>query len=193
MLIRGATGGDAQGILSIYGPIIENSTISFETEIPSPESFSNRIENVVREFPWLIAELDGCIAGYAYAGAYRKREAYQWSVETSVYVNESFRRRGVAKSLYHVLFELLIEMGFVNAYAGITQPNVPSQKTHESFGFAFLGSYDKVGYKFGQWHDVIWLQKALRPHPQNPAKPLQWDTFKSTDAALKIMGAGGSP
>jgi phosphinothricin acetyltransferase len=104
--------------------------------------------------PWLAFDSDGAVLGFAYASPHRARAAYRWSVDSSVYVRSGTRHRGIAKALYGALFELLRRQGYVNVYAGITLPNPASVRLHESTGFSLVGTYARVGFKFGRWHDV---------------------------------------
>src|SRR5687767_1182274 len=143
-MIRTATIQDANGILKIYSPFILNSGITQETEVPSLESFEQRIIATLEERPWLVCEIDNEIAGYAYAGKHRERKGYQWCVEPSVYIAEKYYRYGIAKALYTALFEILKLQGFINAYAVITLPNDKSVAFHEKFGFRYLTTYKKI-------------------------------------------------
>ena len=162
MHIRLANESDASAIRAIYAPLVEETTISFEHAPPSEEEIAQRVRTTLATHPWLVAEIDGDIAGYAYAGTHRSRTAYQWATEVSVYVNTHYRRRGVAKKLYTALLEALRFLGYVNAYAGIAQPNEASVALHEAFGFEPVGVYRRVGFKHDEWHDVGWWQLRLR-------------------------------
>jgi phosphinothricin acetyltransferase len=159
--IRIATPADAKEMLEIYSSFILNTGITQETEVPTVEEFSNRINNTLQERPWLVCKIDNDIAGYAYAGKHRERKGYQWCIESSVYLNEKFFGRGVAQGLYKALFEIVKEQGFVNVYAVITLPNKRSVAFHESFGFTYFTTYRNVGYKLGRWHDVGWWQYVV--------------------------------
>jgi phosphinothricin acetyltransferase len=119
-----------------------------------------------------VCEVDGDVTGYAYASPHRARAAYRWSVDTSVYVGERWRRSGVGRDLYASLFSVLAAQGFVNAYAGIALPNPASVRLHEAVGFTSIGVYEGVGYKLGRWHDVGWWQRALKPAPETPDEPI---------------------
>lgn len=171
MHIRFIQPEDAEAVLAIYAPYILDTAITFETIVPSLKEFTERIEQYTRKYPWLVAEEEGKIIGYAYAGKHRDREAYQWCVESSVYINKDFHGRGIAKALYERLFELLKASGFINVYAGITQPNEPSNRLHERMGFTPVGIYKRIGYKLGQWHDVLWMSLSLEEHRLSPEEP----------------------
>lgn len=162
-LIRLATANDAPAIAEIYRPIVESTAISFETVAPDADEMRRRIENLSGLFPWLVCESDGVIAGYVYASRHRERAAYRWSVDTSVYVDDRFRRRGIGHALYLSLFAVLNAQGYANAFAGITLPSPASVGLHEHLGFTSVGVYRRVGYKLGAWHDVGWWQRPLGP------------------------------
>ncbi len=166
-LIRDALPTDAENLLNIYRPFIEDTAVSFETTIPSTTEFEDRVIDTLLKFPWLVYEIGGRIAGYAYAGPHRSRCAYNWSVEATVYIDVKFRRQGIGTALYTELFELLIKQGAVNVFAGITLPNPGSIGLHESLGFSQIGVYKNIGYKHAKWWDVGWWQLSLQS-PKNP-------------------------
>ncbi len=163
--IRSATVADAPVLLSIYGPLVETSAISFETVVPTTEEFARRIEKAVTGWGWLVAELNGHCIGYACGSGHRERAAYRWSVEVSAYVDPDHHRRGVGRALYIELFKKLTERGFCNAYAGIALPNDASIALHRGVGFESIGIFKAVGRKFGRWHDVAWFQLNLSASP----------------------------
>ena len=170
--IRVAEAGDAEAIAAIYRPAVESSAISFETVVPDGDEIARRLADTLVSHPWLVCEIGGRVAGYAYASKHRVRAAYQWSVDTSVYVDAAFRRSGVGRGLYRSLFAILAAQGFFNAFAGIALPNPASVALHEAVGFEPLGVYRRVGFKLGGWHDVGWWQLALRAHEASPDTPL---------------------
>ena len=169
--IRAATEDDAPGMLEIYGPVVRETAISFETRPPNIEEFCGRIRASLEQRLWLVCESDGVIAGYAYATQFNPREAYIWSVEVSVYVHPEFHRRGIARALYGSLFRCLAMQGYCTAVARITLPNPASVALHESMGFQAVGVNRGIGYKHGQWHDVGIWQMEIQPLPQNPKAP----------------------
>lgn len=172
MDIRPADPRDASAVAAIYAPIVRETAISFETEPPSVDEVARRIRATLARFPWLVADEDGWIFGYAYAGPHRERAAYRWSCEASVYVAEAARRRGVATALYDRLFEILRRQNYQNVYAGVTLPNDPSMAVHEAVGFRTVGVYTRVGFKFGGWRDVAWLGLALQDLGTEPPEPI---------------------
>ena len=175
--LRLATPADAQGILNIYAPYIENTSFTFETEVPSIEEFAERIRTYLVNWPWLVCEVDGVIAGYAYATRHRERTAYQWCVESSIYLHKDFQRAGIAKTLYTALIEILKKQGFRNVYAVINLPNDRSVKFHESLGFNYFATYEKVGYKLGKWKNVGWWQLSINEYGDEPAAPASFSVM----------------
>ena len=169
--IRLATAEDAAVIAAIYAPFVERDVTSFETEAPSAADMRTRIAEIGVAYPYLVCDCGGVVAGYAYATRYRVRAAYQWGVETSVYVHADFRRSGVARGLYTSLLAILAAQGFVNAYAVITLPNARSVALHEAMGFLPLAVFRGAGFKMGAWHDVGWWHLLVRRHPDAPEPP----------------------
>ena len=160
-VIRSASIDDALAIQSIYAPIVTATAISFEEVPPSVQEIAARIENTLRSFPYLVAETNGEVIGFAYASQHRARAAYRWSAEVTVYVAERARGLGVGRALYGALLPKLSEAGFHAAFAGVALPNPPSIALHKSMGFEFVGTFREIGYKFGRWHDVAWWQRLL--------------------------------
>ncbi|HEL1711202.1 N-acetyltransferase family protein [Streptococcus suis] len=159
--IRSARIGDAADLVAIYAPYVEKTAITFETEVPTVEAFASRIEKTLEKFPYLVAVEEGKIVGYAYASTYYARAAYDWTVEFSVYVQKEARGKGIGNLLYTALEEELTARGFKNFLACIALPNPASIALHEKKGYQQVAHFKKVGYKFGTWHDIVWLQKSL--------------------------------
>ncbi len=177
--IRVAGIRDAEPILEIYAPFCASDCpISFELQPPSIEEMRDRITKVTRTLPWIVA-LSGerQVLGYAYASHHKERAAYRWSVDVSVYLSPGARGQGLGKRLYDKLFAVLKELGYVNAYAGVTLPNAASEALHKSVGFEPVGVYEKVGYKAGKWHDVAWFAREIQPHPHSPAEPIAFAAY----------------
>ena len=162
MKIRRAKQEDAEAILAVYAPYVEETTITFETQVPSLEDFQNRMTAIMEKFPYLVAEADGQILGYAYAHTYYARDAYDWTLELSIYVDRHGRQAGIGKALYDVLEEKLSKQNVVNLLACISLPNEASIRFHQKRGFEQIGHFKKVGFKFGQWRDTVWMQKLLK-------------------------------
>jgi phosphinothricin acetyltransferase len=190
--IRLATEQDAAQTLAIYTPLVTNTNRSFELEPPSVNDMQQRIMRTLERMPWLSCEIDGTVAGYAYANPHRVRAAYQWSVEVSVYVDEGQVRKGIGRALYTSLLQLLSLQGFYNAYAGISLPNPPAVALHESMGFQQVGVYRAVAYKLGAWHNVGWWQKELQERPDTPTPPMPLTAVRSKSTEWEAALAAGT-
>ena len=164
MNIRLANPSDAATLLAIYAPYVENTAITFEYEVPTIEDFATRIEKTLEKYPYIVAEEDGLILGYAYASTYYARAAYDWAVELSVYVSQDARGKGVGSKLYDKLEDLLDQMGYMHFLACISLPNEASLALHRKRGYKQVAHFPKIGYKFERWHDIVWLQKSLEKH-----------------------------
>lgn len=185
-----ATAEHAAGIQAIYAPVVRDTAISFELEPPTVDEIATRVAAVTRDLPWLVLVRDGEVAGYAYASHFRTRPAYQWSVESSVYVHERERSRGVGRALYTALVPLLTELGYANVYAGIALPNPASVALHEQLGFVPIGAYHRAGHKLDSWHDVGWWELLLPVPATPPASPRSVSTLAGTHAWERAVAAG---
>ena len=172
-MIRAATPADAAAVAAIYGPIVEQTFISFELEPPPAAEMARRMAGILPTHPWLVFEDEDGVAGYAYASPHQPRAAYLWSVNVSVYLAERARSRGVGRRLYTDLFAILRRQGFHMAFAGVALPNAASVALHEAMGFRPIGVYPHAGYKFGAWRDVGWWSLELQPTP-DPAAPIPY-------------------
>lgn len=196
--LRLATVADAPDVHAIYTPIVRETAISFEWDPPGIDEVADRIGRTLERFPWLVAvgaagadepatvttQHEG-VLGYAYATPYRSRVAYRWSTEVSVYVARVAQRRGVGRRLYSSLFALLRAQNYHIAYAGITLPNPSSVGLHDALGFERIGVFPHAGFKFGGWHDVLWLHRELAAAQSEPREPVP---FSRLDPEL-IRGA----
>ena len=163
---------DAGAIAEIYRPAVETSLASFEEVAPDAAEMGSRIASTLVRIPWLVAEEDGLVIGYAYAAAHRERAGYRWSVNISAYVHPDAQGRGVGRRLYDRLLAILRRQGFVNAYAGITLPNPASVALHTAIGMRPVGIYEGVGFKRGAWQDVAWYELRLAERQSTPAEPI---------------------
>ena len=180
--LRLARAEDAPELLKIYSPYVTQTVVTFEYTVPTEEEFAHRIIHTLGEYPYLVAEASGCVAGYAYAARFRERAAYDWAAECSVYVREEFQRHGIGRLLYEELERLLRLQNVTTMNACIAYPNKCSIKFHSSLDFERVGRITKCAYKMGQWIDIIWMQKQLTedngsprpfiPLPQLPASCL---------------------
>ncbi|MBP3197349.1 MAG: N-acetyltransferase [Butyrivibrio sp.] len=171
---------DAKELLEIYTPYVTDTAITFEYEVPSLQEFESRIKNISSKFPYIKAiSDDGTILGYAYATTFKGRAAYDWSVESTVYVKEDEKRNGVGSALYETLENSLKGMGILNVNACIAylkEGDVDKHLTNDSFyfhekkGYKLVGTFHDSGFKFGKWYDMIWMEKMLGEHPKAPEK-----------------------
>jgi phosphinothricin acetyltransferase len=170
MVIREADAErDAAVCAAIYAPYVTDSVASFEIKAPSAQELSRRIDGA---FCWLLAECDGRTIGYAYGASHHERAAYRWAADVAVYIDRRHHRAGVGRALYGQLFERLRAVGLWTLCAGITQPNLASNGLHRAMGFAPVGTYRRIGWKAGAWHDVSWWQLDLRPGEPGPPEEL---------------------
>ncbi len=173
--IRSVRLADAEALSEIYSYYVEKTAVTFEYESPSPAEFEKRIESTTARYPYIVAEEDGIIIGYAYAGVFKTRAAYDRCVEVSIYLANDERGNGVGRRLYEELEARLSEMGILNLYACITHcENEDEYLTKQSplfhgrMGYEKIGHFSKCGYKFGRWYDMIWMEKFIGEHSENP-------------------------
>ena len=161
-MIRPVTSDDAAGIVAIYNHYVTSTTVTFEEDPVSPEEMARRIASVVsQDQPWLVAEVDGKVAGYAYATKWHHRHGYRYSAEVTVYLGPEFGGRGLGTALYNELFPLLASRGIRSLVGVIALPNAASVALHEKFGMEKVGHLKAIGMKFGEWIDVGYWQKAV--------------------------------
>lgn len=159
--LRMATPADAAACAAIYAPYVRDTAITFELEAPDATEMARRIEGALQRHTWLVAEEDGEVLGYAYGGRHRVRAAYDTTTEVSVYLAGAARGRGLGRLLCERLLADLADRGLRLAVAGITLPNAASVALHEGLGFEHVGTFRRVGWKFGEPHDVGWWQRGL--------------------------------
>ncbi len=166
MHYRLATVNDALEIRQIYAQYIDTS-ITFEYELPSEEAFTERVRNIIAQYPYIVCiNDDGKIIGYAYATKFRERVAYQWCAETSIYIDKTQSTKGIGKKLYTALIEILTLQGFRNVYGCITVPNDISEKFHSSLGFKHVATFNNSGFKAGNWYSVVFYEKIINEYSQ---------------------------
>ena len=173
--IRTATPADAAEILAVYAPYVEQTAITFEYDVPSLEEFTGRIAQTLERYPYLVALSEGKIVGYAYVSPFHARPAYDWAVETSIYVRMDCKRMGIGHKLYEALEELLKKQGILNMEACIAYPETPDEYLtrdsvafHEKKGYRMVGEFCQCGYKFGQWYNMVWMEKHIGSHTDAP-------------------------
>ena len=170
-VIREASEEDAGRLLEIYAYYVEKTAITFEYDVPSPEEFRERIRRIRQRYPYLVIEKDGVIEGYAYAGVFKDRAAYDRSCEMTIYLDRGARGRGLGRELYEALEQELKARGFLNLYACIGYPDAPdeyldynSAQFHEHLGYRTVGTFHQCGCKFGRWYSMIWMEKMIGEH-----------------------------
>jgi L-amino acid N-acyltransferase YncA len=159
--IRSASALDAAACVAIYRPYVENTVISWESEVPSADEMAARIASAQAAHEWLVLEHDDQVIGFAYAHPLIRLPSFNWSAETGIYISSEHHRAGWGRSLYTEVLSRLAERGYRRVFAGITQPNETSNAFHRSFGFQDAGVYRRVEWKHGSWHDVAWMQLDL--------------------------------
>lgn len=172
--IRVAEETDAAKLLAIYAPYVQDTAITFEYDVPTVEEFARRIRSVLQRYPYLVAERAGEIVGYAYAGPFHSRAAYQWGVETSIYVDKSHKRMGTGGKLHEALENILKEQGILNLNACIAFPKeedayltTDSVRFHACLGYRMVGEFESCGYKFNRWYNMVWMEKHIGEHLEN--------------------------
>lgn len=170
--VRPARAADAAAVAAVYRPYVEQGVASFESAAPDAAEVLRRMR--AHRLPWLVAERDGDVTGYAYASRHRDRAAYRWSVEVSVYLAPPEQGRGTGRALYARLLDELARLGLAMAYAGIVLPNPGSVALHEALGFTPVGVFRSVGHKAGAWHDVGWWQRPLAAPGDDPPERRDW-------------------
>ena len=173
--IRPATEADAAEILNIYAPYITDTAITFEYDVPTLEEFTGRIRHTLEKYPYLVAVRDSEIIGYSCAGAFKGRAAYDWAVETTIYIRKDRQKTGVGKKLYEALEKVLYAQNICNLYACIGYPEEDdeyltknSKQFHEHLRYRLIGEFRKCGYKFGRWYHMVWMEKMIGEHPEKP-------------------------
>ena len=171
IFIRTANADDAETLLNIYAPYVTGTAITFEYEVPSADEFKRRITATLEKYPYIVAEQNGQVVGYAYAGGFKGRAAYDWAVETSIYVSMDRKRHGIGRRLYEELEVRLKKQNILNLYACIAYPETEdayltrdSVAFHHELGYELIGQFHRCGYKFGRWYDMVWMEKFIGEH-----------------------------
>ena len=175
LTIRMAKEEDARELLDIYAPYVTDTAITFEYEVPSAEEFADRIRTTQQKYPYLLAVSEDTILGYAYASPFKARSAYDWAAETTIYLKQECQGNGIGKQLYFALENMLKQQNILNLNACIAYTATPdafltnaSALFHEHLGYRKVGHFTQCGYKFGTWYDMIWMEKLLGEHPNEP-------------------------
>ena len=189
--VRAAAPEDAEQLLEIYTPFVISedcslSNVSFELAAPDVEEFRQRIQDISKQFPYLVGEVNGQILGYVYCHPYRERLAYQWAVEVTIYLAPAGQGKGLGRLLYETMEKLLCLQGVTMAYSCITVGNDHSIKMHAALGYRLIGTFTNSGYKNGQWLDTVWLEKQLQPCPKQPDNIKSWREL-DPDAVAAVL------
>ena len=175
--LRVANPEDAEELLGIYTYYVENTSITFEWKVPSIEEFRSRIENTLKKYPYIVAVHNEKIIAYAYASPFKTRAAYDWAIETSLYVHKAFRRSVVGRKILLKLEELLAKQNILNVNACIAYPPVEDEyltkdsvRFHEKMGYRLVGEFHQCGYKFNRWYNMVWMEKMIGEHVVNQPK-----------------------
>lgn len=175
--IRTVRPEDAGALADIYSYYVENTAITFEYDAPDEAEFRRRIAAITARYPFVIAEADGEVAGYGYTGAFKERAAYDWAVETSIYVRNGAQGRGIGSAIYDALEKISAKQHVTNMNACIAYTEIEdefltngSTRFHEASGYSMVGRFHKCGYKFGRWYDMVWMEKIIADHPEKPEK-----------------------
>ena len=178
VILRPAQVEDGAALLEIYRPYIERTAITFEYTVPTVGEFQGRIRQTLERYPYLVAEENGIIVGYAYLSTFKNRAAYDWSAETSIYLRMDCRRRGIGTRLYHGLEQAAGQMGLCNLNACVAAPPVEDEyltmdsvRFHEYMGYSPVGTFHNCAYKFGRWYNMMWLEKMVGEHGEKMKKP----------------------
>ncbi|MCM1176091.1 MAG: GNAT family N-acetyltransferase [Blautia sp.] len=187
--IRIASEQDAQDLLAIYKYYVENTAITFEYTAPALQEFERRIRRILSKYPYIVAERDGEIIGYACAGTFKDRAAYDWAVETTVYVRADRQKTGVGRELYEALEKLLALQNIQNLNACIAYLESENQylthnsvRFHEHMGYRLVGEFYQCGYKGGRWYNMVWMEKHIGNHEKEPEAVRTFDEIRALAA-----------
>ena len=186
--VRAAQVEDGAAVAGIYGPYVRDTAVSFEADVPTAAVMAERISTTLLTHPWLVAERDGIVVGFTYAGKHSQRAAYRWTVDVTVYVSGDERRTGVGRQLYGALLATLRMQGFRSAFSEIVLPNAGSERLHEAMGFKHLGVHKDIGHKLGQWQDIGYWRLGLSEGSAPPEEPVPFTVFRQTPEFSKALG-----
>ena len=190
-VIRFAEINDSESILKIYSYYITNTSVTFEYTVPTIEEIRSKIEESKSNYPYLVCEFCNQVIGYAYANRAKEWSACNWNVELFVYIDKKYIHKGVDKSLYACILEILNHQNVKNVYSIVTTPNNSSIKLHEFFGFKKLGFYPNCGYKLGKWHDITIMGRNLDNYKDSPKSFIKI-TDVNNDIIKKILNVVSS-
>jgi L-amino acid N-acyltransferase YncA len=187
--VRLATVDDAAACAAIYTPYVTDTAVSFELSPPDADEMRGRITRTIERTPWVVVELDGVVRGYAYGTRHQDRAAYDWTMETTVYVDRAYTRRGIGRVAMEALLAILRLQGAHLVVAGVTPPNPGSVGLHEALGFARIGRFEAIGWKQGRWHGVEWFGLELGPRGSHPAPLVPLPRLAGSAALTAVLDA----
>ena len=180
IIIRTAVLEDAEQLLKIYAPYVEETAISFEYQVPGIEEFRNRMQNTLKKYPYLTAQQGSELLGYAYTSPFVGRQAYGWAGETPIYLKRNKQKQGLGKRLYQAIEAISRAQNLTNLYACIGYPETEdeyltknSAQFHAHMGYRMVGEFRQCGYKFGRWYHMVWMEKQIAEHGEKP-EPVRW-------------------
>ena len=186
--LRVATEKDAAQALEIYAPYVLDTAVTFEWEVPTLEEFQNRMMRTLQKYPFIVAEQHDLIVGYTYASPFRSRRAYDWAVESAIYVRKDCRRSGAGRKLYNALETVLKLQGILSINACIAYSNKEDERLtkdsfrfHERMGYSLAGEFHDCGYKFDTWYNVVWMEKTIGPHTDDVSQPLAFSRLSQAE------------
>ena len=193
--LRPAVPEDAGELLSIYRPYVEHTAVTFEYAVPTPAQFTQRVRDTLATHPYLVAEAEGTLLGYAYAAPFHPRAAYQWAAETTIYLRQDQRGRGLGRALYQALERCLAAQHIQNLNACIADPaqagdpylTGASAAFHARLGYQLVGRFHKCGYKFGRWYDMVWMEKILGTHPERPPEVISFSELLKRGSVPELL------
>ena len=192
MDVRLATPADGADCAAIYAPYVADTAISFESVPPTADEMAARIARTAERTPWVVVEVDGVVRAYAYGTRHRERAAYDWTVETTVYVDRGFGRRGLGRAAMAAVVAILRLQGAHLAVAGITLPNPGSVRLHEALGYRLIGEFEAIGWKHGGWHGVAWYALELGPREPAPSPLVPLPALAGSPALAAALDQGQS-
>ena len=191
--LRIARPNDAEALLAIYAPYVEHTAITYEYTVPTVGEFSARIEHTLQKYPYIVAERGGELIGYAYTGAFHPRAAYDWGVETSIYLRRDCRGLGLGRRLYDVIERISRAQNILNLNACIAYPKIEDEyltknsvQFHEHLGFKYVGEFHDCAYKFGRWYNMVWMEKSIGEHDTEPSPVVPFGDLDRCDVEKLI-------
>ena len=166
--IRVARQDDVEALLAIFALYVTQGTVSFEYQVPTVSAFREKIAHILGDYPVFVALMGDAPVGYCYASRFRGQAAYDWAVETTIYIHPAHHGQGIGRRLYQTLEDALARQRVITLYACISAAHAQSVAFHHHLGYREMARFQGVGYKMGEWLDIIWMEKRLGPKPDKP-------------------------